>query len=1343
MAVVDLNNGLYYMELRGFWKKFHTGGSDYFKFSSCFLFPSIQKNAAYVRYGWIITFCYSLLFCDPVTAQENNKIFKHLTVEDGLSQNSVFSITEDSKGFIWLGTRTGGLNRFDGYSFKVYKKNEDDSLSISGNEVISLLEDNEGYLWVGTKDDGLNRYNPNTDNFTRFYFNPNDSNSINSNTVTSIYKNRDGIIYFGTQKGLCYYNRDSESFIRVTNNAIGHNQITAISPSSNPDYVWIGKKKGIYYYHLKSNQAKAFFSTETKNPNALLDGDISSILEDQQGNIWVGTNNKGLSKMLSFKQGRFKHYRHNDANKKGLTSDVIRTLYQDSKGVIWIGTKIALEALTPDQQDSEDPEFIHYTEEAILDQGLSQNSIFSFFEDSQHNKWIGTYSGGVNFLSSEFSKFKHFQHNIYVPNSLSENVVSSFTCNKDGLWIGTEGGGLNLYDPQTKNFTSFLSDPIPQTHIKTLFLARNNQVWVGTFNGLLLFDCKKKKFKKILDGSIYTIEEGIAHELWIGSSKGLIVLNKETLSYSNYQYKDTINKSISNNNIYKIYKDSDNNIWIGTKHGLNVYNRQEDSFTQFYHHDNDKKSISHSKITCITEDTLKNIWIGTVDGLNRYNKQTNTFTHYNEKNGIPGNSISNLIVDDKGFLWVTTILGLTKINPYELNSQDSNDTICIRNYDQHDGLLQGEFRQNSSFKDSLGNIYLGGVNGYSVFHPQKMHDNPLIPPVVITDFKLFNKSVPIGTPESPLQQSITQTKKIILNYQQSILSFSFAALNYTSPEKNNYAYKLEGYDKDWVSIGNKRDVTYTNLPHGSYTFRVKASNNDNLWNHQGVSIILIIQPPWWKTDTFLFFLSLLIFTTFISIYLFKISTLRKQKILLTTTVRERTKQLQQVNISLKESNQQILAQKEDILSKNKELEIQNEKIQNAYRNIETISKIGNELQLNKQVEEVIDIAYNKLSSIMTVPMFSIGIYDPDKDCLTFSGTKENGKTLKTYKHNLDRKDRFSVWCFKNQQDLLITDLYREYPEYITKPVEDPGRIIAKSIIYMPLVVKKRKIGVITVQSDKIGAYTINHLNILRSFGVYVAIAIDNANAYNKIDTQAKELNIQKTWLEESKDTQNKFYSILAHDLKTPFNAMLGFLEILELSFYELPKKQTYEYIKVISESAKLSFRFIENLLEWSQSQQNVIPFKPKQLKIMDIAKTELKLLEGMVKEKNIDLTLQCTPYNLYIHADEHMLSAIIRNLVSNAIKFTEPYGKVSLMVTKEEGKILFSISDTGIGVPEDHIDSLFKLDQKYTRLGTRNEMGTGMGLALCREFVEKHHGKIWAKSTEGIGTTFYFTIQSK
>ncbi len=1331
------------MELRGFGEKFHTGGAGYFKYSTYFLFAVIQRLTKHIGCLCLVFLYCCLLICGSVIAQENNNFFKHLTVENGLSQNSVFSITEDKHGFIWIGTRTGGLNRFDGYSFKVYKKNEDDSLSISGNEVISLLEDDEGYLWAGTKEDGLNRYNPYTDNFTRYYFNPNDSQSINSNTVSCIYKNKDGIVYFGTNEGLCYYNRDTESFVRVTNTPIGHNQITVISPSANPEHVWIGIKKGIYYYHLQSNQVKAFFSNETKEPDGLLESDISSILEDNNGNIWVGTKNKGLSKMLSFKEGRFRHYHHNATNHSGLTSDVIRTLHQDSKGIIWIGTKIALEALTPDQQDKESPQFVHYTEEAIHGQGLSQNSIFSFFEDSQHNKWIGTYSGGVNFLSSELNKFKHFQHNIYTTNSLSENVVSSFTCNKRGLWIGTEGGGLNVYKPQTKKFTSFLSNPIPQTHIKSLFIDKNNQLWVGTYNGLLLFDFEKNEFKKVLDGNIYTIEEGIAHELWVGTFQGLFLVDKSTLHYKKYHHIDTNNTSISNNNIYKIYKDSGNDIWIATKHGLNLYNRQEDNFIQFYHQNNNKTSLSHSKITCITEDTLKNLWIGTIDGLNRFDKQTNSFTHYNEKNGIPGNSISNLMVDDKGFLWVSTILGLTKINPYQLSNLAANDTICLRKYDQHDGLLQGEFRQNSSFKDSLGNIYLGGVNGYSVFHPQKMENNTLIPAVIITDFKLFNKSVPIGTARSPLQQSITQTKKIILNHHQSILSFTFSALNYTSPEKNKYAYKLEGYDKNWVSIGNKREVTYTNLPSGTYCFRVKASNNDNIWNHQGTSIELIIQPPWWKTGTFLFFLSLVIFSSMISIYLFKISTLKKQKILLAMTVRERTKQLQQVNISLTESNKQILAQKEAILGKNKELESQNEKIQKAYRNIETISKIGNELQLNKQVEEVIEIAYNKLSSIMTVPMFSIGIYDPEEDCLTFSGTKENGKTLEVYKHNLNRKDRFSVWCFKHQKELLIKDLYQEYPEYITKPVEDPGRIIAKSIIYMPLVVEKRKIGVITVQSDEIEAYTINHLNILRSFGVYVGIAIDNANAYNKIDTQAKELNIQKTWLEESKDTQNKFYSILAHDLKTPFNAMLGFLEIVELSFFELPKKQTYEYIKVISDSAKLSFRFIENLLEWSQSQQNIIPFKPIKLKVKDAADTELRILESMVKEKNIELTLQCTPNDLYIHADEHMLSAILRNLVSNAIKFTEPNGKVSVLATKEKGKILFSISDTGIGVPEDHIDSLFKLDQKYTRLGTRNEMGTGMGLALCREFVEKHNGKIWVKSTQGIGTTFYFTITNE
>ncbi len=344
---------------------------------------------------WSMVLGFFILISNTTLAKNNKVAFQHFTVNEGLSQNSVLSITEDRQGFMWFGTRTGGLNRYDGYTFKTYKRQESDSSSISGNEIISLKEDHEGFLWVGTRGDGVCKYNPYTDKFTSYYQIPGDSTSFISNTVANIYQHNHAQMWFGTNHGLCYYSPNDDSFVRVKNKFLANTKITAIAESSKPDFVWVGTTKEIFYYNLSNNQAIAKFPNKSASDKFFIKSEISSILEDKDGNVWIGTKQDGLHKLLSYKDGNFATYTHDQNNNTGLTSNTIRTLHQDEEGNIWIGTKVALEKLTPEQQSADHPEFIHYTEDGNK-HNLSQNSIFSFFEDTNNNYWIGTYSGGVH-----------------------------------------------------------------------------------------------------------------------------------------------------------------------------------------------------------------------------------------------------------------------------------------------------------------------------------------------------------------------------------------------------------------------------------------------------------------------------------------------------------------------------------------------------------------------------------------------------------------------------------------------------------------------------------------------------------------------------------------------------------------------------------------------------------------------------------------------------------------------------------------------------------------------------------------------------------------------------------
>jgi len=376
-----------------------------------------------------------------------------------------------------------------------------------------------------------------------------------------------------------------------------------------------------------------------------------------------------------------------------------------------------------------------------------------------------------------------------------------------------------------------------------MLIDSDGDFWVGTYDGFNLYDPDNNTFTRYFDGaSVYSIVEGVSGELWIGSSKKLIRLQKSDMSFTEYTIFTTGTKSISNNSITTVYKDNGGDIWIGTQYGLNRYLRATDNFETYYHSNKDKSSISHDYITTIAQGRDNNIWVGTFDGLNKLNPDKKTFTRYGKAEGLLDNVISNFEFDNAGDIWLTTNKGLCKISL----SDSKDNKLVTRNYDLRDGLQDYEFIPNASYRSEDGHLYFGGINGYNVFEPNAMVDNTGIPKISLTKFKLDNKEVNVGGQDSLLKKHISKTEKISLNHDQSVITFEFVALNYTSTNKNQYAYKMEGFDSDWIQVGNRREAYYTNLPPKTYTFRVIGSNNDGVWNEEGVSIIVEVSPPWWN-----------------------------------------------------------------------------------------------------------------------------------------------------------------------------------------------------------------------------------------------------------------------------------------------------------------------------------------------------------------------------------------------------------------------------------------------------------------------------------------------------------------
>ncbi len=785
-----------------------------------------------------------LLFFNLSLAQYKKLHFDHITTDDGLSKASVTCIVQDFQGFMWIGT-FNGLNRYDGQDFTVYQYNQNDQHSISDNYISSIIEDHNRKLWIGTND-GLNCYNRNEDNFIHYRHIPGDSLSICDNQIEVIYEDSKNRLWIGTRKGgLDLYDRKNKSFIHHVHNendpgTISSNFIESIFEDANHN-LWIGHRDGSIDI-LYNNKNK--FSHFYYNNKALTNSAITSIVQSHDNSIWIGTQRDGLFK-INFEHNQIRnviHYTHDPKNLASLTGNIILSLMIDENDDLWIGTED--EGLNI--FDIKRGKFYHYKTDPLNYSGLNNNSIYTIYKDKIGNIWLGTYAGGINLLAAGKTYFQCYRHFPAAANSLGNNTINSFWEDENqNIWIAT-GHGLDYFDRKNKNFIHYnkTNSALTADVILNLYEDNNKNLWIGTWaNGLYKLNIKTKKFfhftkekNGLGSNNIFKIVPGNKDELWLATFWGGITYFN-TKKQSSIVY-NTKNSGLMDNDVRTIAKDYKGNLWLGTDVGLDYFNPNTKVFKSYEHHENERNSISKGFVTNIIETQDSTLWIGTTGGLNEFNSLKNSFIHFNKQDGLPNNEIMCLIEDNNNNLWISTNKGLSRFNPASKK---------FKNYDVTDGLQDNEFNARSGIKTRDGEILLGGNKGFNIFQPRGLKDNAYVPPVIITGLKLFNKPVEIGGKDSPLKKNITETKQLEFSYKQSVFSFNFVALNYISPEKNQYAYMMKGFDKDWNYIGSNHTATYTNLDPGSYVFIVRASNNDGIWNNKGTSINIIIDPPFWRT----------------------------------------------------------------------------------------------------------------------------------------------------------------------------------------------------------------------------------------------------------------------------------------------------------------------------------------------------------------------------------------------------------------------------------------------------------------------------------------------------------------
>jgi len=768
----------------------------------------------------------------PAILSADTFSFRHYKAEDGLTANTVSCIIQDRHGFIWLGTE-GSLNRFDGHSFKEFSNTKNGKVMLWGNYITSLLEVRNGDIWIGA-DDGIFIYHPNTEVITRFALKA--DNVAVTSYIYNMVEDASGSVWIATYgQGVFQYHSRTNKLEQYRILVTGASSRTYDNVNyvyvDRSNQVWVAPKPPLNAMITFDRSKNCFRAFDFKESEKIT---IYKIFEDTQRNMWLGTWDKGICK-LDKKERTITKYLSPEGN-GGILH--IHELSEYKPNVLLIGSDDGLSlfnTITGKQQ--------LFTSSEIDPSSISDKFVYPILKDKEGGIWIGTYFGGINYISPNSSLFERYTHSRYV-NSVNGNVIGGFTEDKKGnIWIASDDGGLNCLNPKTRHFSNYMpqagKNSISYHNVHALCWDDDN-LWIGTYTGgLNVLNIKTGKFKlynsiesnpRTIDrGSIYSIFKDRNNRIWVGSMLGINLYNRLTDDFTRV-------KQINSTTI-DIKQDQKGYIWFATLgKGMFRFNPQTNQWRNFTCMHGNDGSLPSNQLNCISFDQKGQLWIGTTNGLCRYDYANEKFVPITLN--IPNTNICGIIQDNSN-LWLTTSKGLVRFNTLNNDCQ-----IFTRS----DGLLSDIFLTNSCFKSSTGEIYIGTANGFNKFCPKNLVTNKYVPPVTLTSLEIFNQEVEIG-PNSPLSQSIGSTKQIDLSYKQNVFSLGYAALSYVTPEKNMYAYKLEGFDKNWNYV-KQHKATYTNLPAGEYVFRVKASNNDGLWNDQGASIIIVIHPPFWLSTGF-------------------------------------------------------------------------------------------------------------------------------------------------------------------------------------------------------------------------------------------------------------------------------------------------------------------------------------------------------------------------------------------------------------------------------------------------------------------------------------------------------------
>lgn len=1014
-------------------------------------------NRRYISGGFVACLLHSFIFAQSDQAIQKQYSFQYITIDQGLSSNNSRIIAQDAEGYIWVGT-PNGVDRFDGNTIIQYRHDPDDSTSLSSNDVSSIFLDSKNNLWISNKE-GLDIYNRDYDNFTKFK--QGIFNQIKN--VLEIVEDKNGKLWFGTDSGLYVYNLNnsqSKYFGNEEDNPYGipASPVFKLLVDRNNN-IWISiLNEGIGIYN-QSTEKFRFFKNDPDDPTSISGNRIERFYEDSKGRIWMGTFNNGFN-LYNPDNSTFTRF---IPDPEDSYSTRVRAIFEDYKGNFFVGTRGGLYLM-----DQDNNSFLHYAHSSHEISTLSQNSILCHLIDQTGCLWFGTFSGGVNYADMNRKMFVHYKSKKDDNHFLNTGNINAILEDTHGnIWVGTTDG-INLLNRTTNTFSYFYHDPendntIAYNDIKAFELDNKGNMWIGTNRGGLdYYDVKSNTFyhykhnpedpNSISGDKIYYLMRDKDNNLWI-----LTNLNIDDQYSSIDILPEGSDKFIHLNEkgYFGFDENEEGDVFIGGINGFWIFSRR-DSLFSFISNDS-----LIDKVHTIRRDSKNRLWIGSEKGLVKYSPEDKSFEWFSEDNGYPIEVVLGILEDNDHNLWISTNSGLIK----GVNIVESTDSVTFKVFDKDDGLQSKQFTYNSYYKLSTGEMAFGGINGFNIFYPNEIVDNPIPPNVLLTNLRIFNETTPIGEKVRGrliLKKSIGVTDEIELGRKQNVFTIEFAALHYANPDKNTFKYKLEGFDEEWqYRKASNNFATYSNLPAGKYTFLVTAANYDGVWNKEPARLKITIIPPFWKTWWF-YGIVLVIVTGAVAFFIrLREAQLKHDKETLEKKLKEGEKELDKRKAEI-EKQKHELEQKEqqertqkwfnvgmakfaDILSKDKE-------------NIEVLSH-----QLIKNIVQYLEADQGGFFLVN----------DQDKDNIYL-------ELISHYAYN-NEKLKMKVFqtgegligeCYKSKKVINIDDV----PDSYSKLTSGLGECKLKTLTIIPMIMNDHAIGVIELGSQtKLEGYKIEFL----------------------------------------------------------------------------------------------------------------------------------------------------------------------------------------------------------------------------------------------------------------------------